>query len=328
MIIYIKPVGRYNKMTEVDGLRTAVVTGSTQGWGRAAAEGLGAAGIAVVVNGRHDDVHDVAACIRGDGGQAIGVQLATDTASGVQQLLERALDEYGRLDIWVNALGRMSPSSLLTETEDNWLATIQAQLTSVFLGARAAAHQMVSQGTGGRIISVAGGAAFGSPGASAHAATKGAVLAATYSWAEELRPHGITVNAIRGGVQSPGMNAFIESMGLAGGKAPTDDAAQHALGFYRRDEATPLAVWLVSEAAAAVTGQYIGIDGPRIVVYGRVQTALQLIEPGGWSIQRLDAVLQPALRALAQIADRGSQRRPADGRTAAFDERTLTSEAG
>jgi glucose 1-dehydrogenase len=110
VLVYIKPSGRYNKVAEVDGLRTAVVTGSTQGWGRAVAEGLAAAGIAVVVNGRHDDVHDVAAGIRGDSGQAIGVQLATDTASGVQQLLERALDEYGRLDIWVNALGRMSPS--------------------------------------------------------------------------------------------------------------------------------------------------------------------------------------------------------------------------
>lgn len=309
-------------------MRVAVVTGSTQGWGRAVAEGLAAAGVRVVVNGRHEDVRDVVAGIRAAGGQAIGVQLASDTGPGVQQLLERALHEYGQLDIWVNALGRMSPSPLLTETEANWLATIQTQLTSVFLGARAAARQMISQGAGGRILNVAGGAAFGSPGASAHAATKGAVLAATYSWAEELRPYGITVNAIRGGVQSPGMNAFIEGMGLTGGKAPEDDAAQHALGFYRRDEAAPLAVWLASDEAATITGQYIGIDGPRIVVYGRVQTALQLIEPGGWSVQQLEAVLQPALRGVAQGADRGSQQQQADGRAATFDERKQTSGPG
>jgi NAD(P)-dependent dehydrogenase (short-subunit alcohol dehydrogenase family) len=301
--------------------RTAVVTGSSKGWGRAVAEGLAAAGVQVVVNGRSDDVDVVTAAIRERGGSAIGVRAAADTAEGVEELMTSALLAYGSVSIWVNSLGRMNPAPLLSEDEDSWLDTIRTQLTSVFLGSRAAARQMVTQGDGGRIINVAGGAAFGSPGASAHAATKGAVLAATYSWAEELRAHDITVNAIRGGVQSPGMNVFIQRMGLAGADVLSDEAALRDLGFYRREEAAPLAVWLASEAAADITGWYVGIDGSRIVVYGRVTTALELSESVGWSAESLQRQLHPALLDAAAQAFRVSQRRPGDGTEAAFDER-------
>ena len=72
--------------------RVAVVTGSTQGWGRAIAESLAQSGIGVIVNGRNKDVDAVAQSICDQGGNARGVRLATDTAAGVEELMARALD--------------------------------------------------------------------------------------------------------------------------------------------------------------------------------------------------------------------------------------------
>lgn len=302
--------------------RTAVITGSTQGWGRAVAEGMASSGARVVINGRHENVHEVAESIRTTGADAFAVRTRADTPEGVTRLIDSATEHYGVIDIWVNALGFMRPESLLQIEHSSWQKTLKVQLDSVFIATQAAARQMVDQRHGGRIINVVGGAAFGSPGASAHAASKGGALAATYSWAEELKPYEITVNAIRGGVQSQGMRVFLDGMGLLPeGAAEPSDEQWRALGFYTRAEAAPLAVWLASDDAADVTGWYIGIDGSRIIVYGRVSTELELHDERGWNPERLEAALHTELRRLPPPSEGGSQRRPNSGAQTRFDER-------
>jgi NAD(P)-dependent dehydrogenase (short-subunit alcohol dehydrogenase family) len=301
--------------------KAAVITGSTKGWGRAIAEGLAQAGVRVIVNGRHSDVSTVVSEIRQAGGEANGVQLAADTAQGVNELMARALDAYGAIDIWVNSLGAQQPQPLISLDHKVWDRIIRIQLTAVFLGTQAAARQMIKQGSPGRILNVVGGGAYGLPGASAHASSKGGALAGTVSWAEELRPYGITVNAIRGGVQSPGMRDYVSGMGMLKGDAAANDSDLHELGFYHREEAWPLAVWLASDTAADVTGYHIGIDGPRIVVYERFAVELELYEDGGWSTEALEAKLHSAMNALPPRAKGAAQRRPVSGHVPTFDER-------
>jgi 3-oxoacyl-[acyl-carrier protein] reductase len=302
--------------------RCSVVTGSSKGWGRAIAEGLAAAGDCVVLNGLSDEVDVVVREIRNAGGEAIGVRVGTDTPDGVEQLLRAALDAYGRVDIWANSLGIQNPQPLLSLELATWEAILRLQLTAMFLGTQAAARQMVKQGKGGRIINVVGGGAYGIPGASAHSASKGGALSATISWAEELRPHGITVNAIRGGVQSPGMRDYVAGTDRFDERYTSGDLeVLRELGFYRRDEAAPLPVWLASESASDVSGFHIAIDGTRVMVYDRVSVALELYDDDGWTTEKLEATLHPALRALPPQSEAASQRRPPSGRIPTFDDR-------
>jgi glucose 1-dehydrogenase len=298
--------------------RVAVVTGSSKGWGRAVAEGLAGAGATVVVNGTSDQTEVVAGEIAARGGTALAVRLATDTEDGVDELMRRALEAFGHVDIWVNALGVQRPEPLLTLSLANWELILRVQLTAVFLGTRRAARQMVEQGSGGRIMNVVGGGAYGLPEASAHAASKGGALSATVSWAGELAPYGITVNGIRGGLQSPGMRELYVARGRMAAEVPFDDDAYRELGFYRREEAWPLAVWLASEPVGDVTGFHIGIDGTRIVAYERVGFAVELKEEGGWTVEALERRLHPALVAL-DATHLGTQRNLPGGGSATSD---------
>jgi 3-oxoacyl-[acyl-carrier protein] reductase len=279
----------------VDARRVAVVTGSSKGWGRLIAEALAADGVAVVVNGRSDDVDAVTTSIRGRGGVASAFRAAVDTPDGVDALTAHTLETFGRVDIWVNSLGVFEHQPLLRLELAHWEAVLRVQLTALFLGTQAAAREMVWRGDGGRIINVVGSAAYGMPCLGAHAASKGGALAATYSWAAELAPHGITVNAIRGTVQSPSMRGHLDRIGVLDAAADADDETWRRLGFQTPEEAAPLAVWLASESAGDVSGFHLGIDGPRVTIYNRLPRTEELLASSSWSVDELDRRLRPLL---------------------------------
>src|ERR1700689_3870484 len=136
-------------MAKLTDRRCAVITGSSKGWGRAIAEGLAFNGYDIAVNGRSGDVDVVAAFIRETGASAIAVKADTTTESGVQDLARAALEAFGRIDVWANALGVQAPQPLLDLSLDTWDSIIRTQLTSYFLGSRCAARIMVDQGHGG-----------------------------------------------------------------------------------------------------------------------------------------------------------------------------------
>ncbi len=301
--------------------RSAVITGSTKGWGFAVAQGLAAQGIGVVVNGRGDAVETVVQSIIDAGGVAVGARYPTDSPEGVDRLLRQAIDTYGEIDIWVNSLGVQRPEPLLSMELSTWNDILRVQLTSYFLGTQRAARLMVKQGRGGRILNIVGSGAYGNPGASAHAASKGGTLSATYSWAVELAEYGITVNAIRGGVRSPNMRAYLDAMGHLDGVSGADEDVMRELGFYSPEEAAPLATWLSSEEVDDITGFHMGIDGPRILVYDRVRVLLEMNQDGGWTEEMLEQRLRPAILQAAATTEAVSQRRPPDGQLVAFDDR-------
>ena len=200
--------------------KVAIVTGATGGWGSGAAVALAERGASVVLNARTQSRLDaLAELLQRQGANAIGVVQDAHTLGGASRLVERAVKEYGRVDILVNTVGvRVSDTSTATEdgesaylniyggslldlTEENWNVVVGAELTAVFVCAKAAAAQMVVQGEGGSIVTVIG-TYLGAAGQSAHAAAKSGVLGCTWSWADELKQHGITVNGVRGYVRS------------------------------------------------------------------------------------------------------------------------------
>jgi NAD(P)-dependent dehydrogenase (short-subunit alcohol dehydrogenase family) len=258
--------------------RVAVITGGTGGWGSGAARELAARGATVVINARSEaKVDSLVALLREQGAEASGVAADVRTLAAAEHLVATAVERHGHVDVLVNSMGAWS-GPLLEMTEDDWHDVISTDLDAVFACTKAAATQMVAQGTGGSIVALGGGAGmFGMAGASAVAAAKGGVASAVWSWSDELRPHGITVNVIRGHVRSA----------ITG----DDDVA----GFDSTG-AAPLVAWLASPAAADVTGMYLGIDGPRLTIWEPKAPDTAVYRVPQWTAEELDRRVGPIVR--------------------------------
>ena len=180
--------------------KTAVVTGGAQGIGKAISRRLAEAGASVVIGD-----------INADGAQATARELAGTTGSDLRgtrvdvrdtastdALAQKAVDELGGIDIWVNNAGVYPTTEFLAMSDADWDDVVAINLRGTFTGSRAAARHMVERGQGGVIInlsSIAGFRAFG-PGLAHYTATKHAVRGLTMSLAVELGPQGIRALAI------------------------------------------------------------------------------------------------------------------------------------
>ena len=149
--------------------RVALVTGSSSGIGRAAAEALAANGARVAVNFHHNGAGAEAARAKivGAGGEAITVQADVTQASQVQSLVERTVSEFGPIDILVNNAGSLIERLKILElTEERWDEVIDLNLKSAFLCSKAVAASMMERKTGAiiNVSSIAGrnGGALGS----------------------------------------------------------------------------------------------------------------------------------------------------------------------
>jgi NAD(P)-dependent dehydrogenase (short-subunit alcohol dehydrogenase family) len=223
----------------------------------------------VVINGRHEET--VAQTVHGiteRGYRAIGHAEDVRTLDGAGRLLDYSIEELGGVDILVNSVGEKRMGGLLDISEDDWNYAISTELTAVFCMTKVAARHMVDRGQGGRIITIAGGSGlFGSKGDGAHAAAKAAVINANMTWAQELRPYAITVNALRGGVRTDYVQGVVNQIRAQDDRPDDEVMSDRDMGFFEPEEAAPLAAWLASDEATDVTGWFLGIDGPRLTVW-------------------------------------------------------------
>ena len=163
---------------------------------------------------------------------------------------------------------------------------------------------MIEAGHGGRIIDMPGGAAVRPLYAeSLHCATKGGLLAATWTWALELESYGITVNAARGGVRTPGTEALIARIRhQLGENGATERISDRELGFFDSEEAAPLVVWLASDNASGVTGQFVGIDGPKITIWDLPAIGAEVHREDGWDEDAIESIVRPLLEKATERA--------------------------
>ena len=251
--------------------KTALVTGSTSGIGLGVANALAAEGANIMLNGFGDAeaidrlVHDLAA--------RHGVEVAYDGADLMQPdgpgaLVEATRARFSSLDVLVNNAGIQHVAPVELFPTEKWDAIIALNLTSVFLGMRAAIPIMKAQGWG-RIINVASAHGLvASANKVAYVAAKHGVLGATKVAALELANDAITVNAIcPGWVLTPLVERQLEERARAAGTelAAESDALlaekQPMRQFTSPEAIGALAVYLCSDAARTVTGTPISIDG-------------------------------------------------------------------
>ncbi len=187
-------------MSELDG-RTAVVTGSSTGLGREIAARYAEEGANVVTNSRSNErAEEAAAAIRDAGGNAVGVGADVTEKSDVQALVDRAVAEYGSLDVMVNNAGTTVEKPLLEQTPAEWQSVLDVNLTGVFFGCQVAGERMKQQGTGGQILNMSSiYGAGGVQGRAPYNASKAGVENLTRNAAVELAEYDIQVNALAPG---------------------------------------------------------------------------------------------------------------------------------
>jgi NAD(P)-dependent dehydrogenase (short-subunit alcohol dehydrogenase family) len=239
--------------------RVAIVTGASQGIGRAIAIEMARVGAHVVaVSRRAEALAPVAAAVRAEGRRALALPCDVGEADQVEAVVARTLDEFGRVDVLVNNAGYRIRARLEDLPREEWDAMVRVNLTGVFLFCQAAGRAMIRQ-RAGRIVNVTTVAArSGSRGMAAYAAAKAGATALTQSLGAEWAKYGIIVNAVAPGpVETEGV--------LEVWKTPAMIAAaarEVPLGRLGRPEEIAYAViFAASEASGFMTGETVYVSG-------------------------------------------------------------------
>jgi 3-oxoacyl-[acyl-carrier protein] reductase len=236
--------------------KVAMVTGAGGGIGAATAKRLSVEGARVcVIDLTKDGVAETVEKIRGAGGEALGLTGDVSRKAEVEGLVERALREFGRLDILINNAGINRDAMAAKMTEAEWDAVLDVNLKGSFLCAQAALAPMREQ-KDGRIVNTASIAALGNIGQANYSASKGGVISLTRTLALEGARYGIRVNCVSPGGTETRMTAGIppeilerlmKQVPMRRMAKPEEIAAVHA--------------FLVSDDASFITGQVIYVDG-------------------------------------------------------------------
>lgn len=189
--------------------KVAVVTGGTKGLGYGIVMAFAYYGAKVVITSRHqEDCDAVAEEVNRMGGEALGVKADVQNIGEIQNLIDRTVEKFGRLDIMVNNAGVAVTKRLTDMTEDDYTRVLDSNLKSVYFGAQAAAKQMIAQGEGGKIINMCSiGGIKGNNQLSTYGASKAGAINLTKSMAWEWGRYGINVNAICPGYVKTDLNA-------------------------------------------------------------------------------------------------------------------------
>jgi glucose 1-dehydrogenase len=251
--------------------RTAIVTGSSSGIGRAIALRFAREGANVVVSDIRedpiwsgDDERPTADLITAENGSAVFQQTDVSDAAAVDSLVNRAVDEYGRLDILVNNAGLVFSSSVLDTSEDDWDRLMDVNLRGQFLSCKRGIRQMIDQEpideVRGRVINVASQHGLvGPPDFFAYAVSKGGMIQMTRQLAVDYAKHGIIVNGIAPGRIITGTHPGEVDM--------TDPVLEYSRSrtpfprLGRAEDVAGAALFLASDDCSYISGHNLLVDG-------------------------------------------------------------------
>lgn len=291
-------------MARLDG-RVAVVTGAGRGIGRSVARLLASEGASVVVNdlgaavdgSGHDSgpAHDVVAEIAEAGGKAVANGADISVFAAAENLVQTAIEEFGRLDILVNVAGILRDRMVFNMTEQEWDDVIRVHLKGTFNTTRfASAHwrSLRDESAQNRIInftSVSG--LHGAPGQPNYAAAKVGIVGLTWSSARALGKYGVTVNAI-----SPGAATRMTD------SVPTDRRrTRPEVDEWSPDNVAPIVAYLASERSGWITGRIIHSSGYEVSLYSNPEPVVRIVGTGPW---QPDALAEQVERSFGPLLGR------------------------
>ena len=237
--------------------KVAIVTGASRGIGRSIALALASQGAKVVASARNAEaLAELIAKIKSQGGDALAVVGDVAVEDDANNLVKKAVEVYGQVDIFINNAGITRDGLLLRMKNADWDAVLDTNLKGAFLCTRAVAKVMSKQRSG-RIINISSVVGeMGNAGQANYCASKAGLLGLTKSVARELARRNVTVNAITPGFITTEMTEDMTE------KAQETMTEQIPLGRPGSAEDVANAViFLASEQSAYITGQVLGVNG-------------------------------------------------------------------
>ena len=240
--------------------KSAIVTGGSKGLGEAMAQALAEAGADVLITSRHqDEVEATAASIRSATGQRIiGVQADVTKRDDVEAMVQRALTEFGKIDVLVNNAGINIRKPLLELSDDEWQQVMNVNLTGPMLCARAVGKHMIERRSG-KVINISSTlGVIGIPGRTPYASTKGGLIQFTRTLALEWAAYNVNVNAICPGPFATPLNRML----LENPEVREQFISKVPLGrFAEPKELGGAVIFLASDASSFMTGSCVFVDG-------------------------------------------------------------------
>ena len=238
--------------------KVALVTGSSRGIGRAVAAELARDGYAVCINyyERKDKADELVALLRAEGREAIAVQADVSKRSEVNAMVAQCERELGKITLLVNNAGVTRDGLLVRMKDEDFERVVGVNLTGAFNMTRALTRAFMRQ-RGGRVVSMSSVVGLmGNAGQANYAASKAGLIGLTKSVARELAPRGVTVNAVAPGFVRTDMTAALPEQVVERyeGQIPLGRLADPS-------EVAAVVRFLVSNAAAYVTGEVVRVDG-------------------------------------------------------------------
>lgn len=240
--------------------KVAIVTGAGRpdGIGAAIAKGLAEAGARLVLNYHSNDAAArlVASEVEKDGCQVALVKGDASLNETAQQLVDEAINRFGKIDILVNNAGKTADDLLMRMSEEDWDSVIETNLRSTFVCTKAAIRPMLRQRSG-RIINITSAAGLvGNAGQTNYSAAKAGVIGFTRSLSREVAGRNITVNAVAPGPVRTHMTSHLTEVQVE------EIIKRIPMGrFGTTTEIAALVAFLASDEASYLTGQAIAVDG-------------------------------------------------------------------
>ncbi|WP_285320800.1 SDR family NAD(P)-dependent oxidoreductase [Pseudarthrobacter sp. lyk4-40-TYG-27] len=272
--------------------KVAIVTGSGQGLGLAYAKELAGRGCAVVINGVNAErAERAAAQIRRDGGRAVSVAANVGTTEAARALVNGAIAAFGRLDALVTNAGNLRDKSLLNMSDEDFDVVVNVHLRGTFTCVREAFSYFKDAGIRGRIITIGSPSGqYGNFGQTNYSAAKAGIVGMMRTWALEMKKSGVNVNTVipvAATTMTKAVPYFQKALEAEERGEAMPSFFRRELGFGRTTDVAGLIAYLVSDDAAGITGQVIGVGGDRLQLWAHPAPLSSDYHDGGWGYEDL-----------------------------------------
>lgn len=274
--------------------KVVVVTGAGSGIGREFALAFARAGAAVVVNDlarneARSAAESVVAEIRADGGRAVASLDSVAEAQSAGQIIQAAIDHFGRIDCVVNNAGILRDRFFFNMSLDEWKAVTDVHLNGCFYISRAAATHFKAQSSGSYVHMTSTSGLIGNPGQANYAAAKMGIVGLSKGIALDMARYNVRSNCIAPWAWTA-MTASVPT------DTPEEKARMEKVKLMSAAKIAPLAVFLGSDAGAGVSGQIFGVRANEIYLFSQPRVIRSVHCSEGWTPESIAEHAIPAMK--------------------------------